>query len=58
MEKITSKINIEPVIYELKCSCGKVGGTITFPPMTILDLQKMDKTYSHICDECLQKNGK
>ena len=40
------------IIHELKCSvCGKVCGTITFPPESEVDLDEISAIHETLCDE-------
>ncbi len=44
-----------PIVLELKCSCGKVCGTLTWPASTQVDLEKAAAEHVTVCDDCQSK---
>ena len=48
----------KPVIFELKCSCGKVCGDVTFPPGAQVDFEKLKKSHTTVCDGCAERDEK
>lgn len=48
----TSNFMVNPIVFELRCACGKVCGTKAWPAGTKIDLEKVAKEYQTVCDGC------